>query len=63
VKAVLQRARELGCEGVELTSGLRPEREAAHAFNLGFGFERTSYRYWLPLDPGVDTTHQVPGAA
>lgn len=61
VEAVLQRARDLGREGVELTSGLRPEREAAHAFYLGFGFERTSYRYWLPIDSGADTTGLVPG--
>lgn len=42
-------AREAGCEGIELTSGLRPERERAHAFYETFGFQRTSLRYWLAL--------------
>lgn len=42
-------ARQLGCEGLELTSGLRPERDDAHRFYEALGFERTSYRYWLPL--------------
>jgi GNAT superfamily N-acetyltransferase len=40
-------AREAGCEGVELTSGKRPERAAAHRFYEGLGFERNSYRFWL----------------
>ena len=63
VTAVLRRARELGREGVELTSGMRSEREAAHAFYLDLGFDRTSHRYWLPLRPGTDTSGVVPGAA
>jgi GNAT superfamily N-acetyltransferase len=40
-----------GCEGIELTSGLRPEREGAHVFYERFGFTRTSFRFWLPLPP------------
>ena len=32
VTTVFERAERLGCEGLELTSGLRAEREAAHAF-------------------------------
>ncbi len=45
-------ARESGCDGVELTSALTPEREAAHAFYAALGYERTSYRYWLPVVEG-----------
>lgn len=45
-------ARESGCDGVELTSALTPQREAAHAFYVALGYERTSYRYWLPLTDG-----------
>jgi GNAT superfamily N-acetyltransferase len=44
-------AAEEDCDGVELTSGLRPEREAAHRFYESLGYERTSYRFWRPL-PG-----------
>jgi ribosomal protein S18 acetylase RimI-like enzyme len=49
VTTVFERAERLGCEGLELTSGLRAEREAAHAFYEALGFERTSYRYWRPV--------------
>lgn len=42
-------AREAGCGGIELTSGMRPEREAAHRFYEALGYERTSYRFWRPL--------------
>lgn len=49
IEAALAHARERGCVGVELTSGLRPEREAAHQFYPALGFRRTSYRYWLPI--------------
>jgi ribosomal protein S18 acetylase RimI-like enzyme len=42
-------ATQAGCEGVELTSGLRPDREAAHRFYESLGYERTSYRFWRPL--------------
>jgi GNAT superfamily N-acetyltransferase len=50
VDATLERAEQLGCEGLELTSGLRPERQAAHAFYEALGFERTSYRYWRRIE-------------
>jgi GNAT superfamily N-acetyltransferase len=46
-------AREAGCEGIELTSGIRPEREGAHRFYEALGYERTSYRFWRPLDAGI----------
>lgn len=42
-------AAEAGCEGVELTSALRPEREAAHRLYESAGYRRTSHRFWLPL--------------
>jgi GNAT superfamily N-acetyltransferase len=42
-------ARAGGCAGLELTSGLRPEREASHRFYAAHGFQRSSYRFWLPL--------------
>ncbi len=51
VTTVLELAERRGCEGLELTSGLRPEREAAHAFYEALGFERSSYRYWRPVRP------------
>lgn len=49
VATALELAEREGCEGVELTCGLRPERAAAHAFYQRLGFERTSYRYWRPV--------------
>lgn len=49
VEETVELARQLGCEGLELTSGLRPERDDAHRFYEALGFARTSYRYWLPL--------------
>jgi len=42
-------ARAQGCEGVELTSGIRPDRQDAHRFYEALGYERTSYRFWHPL--------------
>jgi GNAT superfamily N-acetyltransferase len=42
-------ARTGGCAGLELTSSLRPEREASHRFYAAYGFQRSSYRFWLPL--------------
>lgn len=42
-------ARKAGCAGVELTSALTPEREAAHVFYAALGYQRTSYRYWLAV--------------
>ncbi len=44
-------ARELGCEGIELTSATRPGREAAHRFYEALGYRRTSIRFWRPLRP------------
>lgn len=52
-RALMARAEALaltaGCEGVELTSAIRPGREAAHRFYQALGYERTSYRYWRSL--------------
>ncbi|HKA49758.1 MAG TPA: GNAT family N-acetyltransferase [Candidatus Dormibacteraeota bacterium] len=42
-------ARAKGCEGIELTSGLRPERMHSHRFYEALGYQRTSYRFWHPL--------------
>lgn len=42
-------AKDGGCEGIELTSGIRDERETAHAFYESRGFQRTAYRFWLPI--------------
>jgi GNAT superfamily N-acetyltransferase len=50
VDAADEWARAHGCVGIELTCGLTPAREAAHHFYASRGFERTSYRYWRPLD-------------
>jgi GNAT superfamily N-acetyltransferase len=45
-------ARGAGCEGIELTSGLGPERDGAHRFYESVGFERTSHKFWLPIRTG-----------
>jgi GNAT superfamily N-acetyltransferase len=42
-------ARSAGCDGIEVTSGIRREREAAHHFYENLGLNRMPYRYWLPL--------------
>jgi aminoglycoside 6'-N-acetyltransferase I len=42
-------AHDAGCEGIELTSGMRVEREPAHRFYEAFGFRRRSYGFWLPV--------------
>jgi ribosomal protein S18 acetylase RimI-like enzyme len=51
-RRLMERAAELaragGCEGVELTTAIRPEREEAHRL-YALGYERTSYRFWLPF--------------
>jgi GNAT superfamily N-acetyltransferase len=47
-------ARRWGCDRLEVSSGHRPERDAAHAFYLAAGFEETSphsARYWKELEP------------
>jgi GNAT superfamily N-acetyltransferase len=52
MKRAVEWARNAGCEGIELTSGMRPEREAAHRFYEDLGFQKTSYRFWRPIiDP------------
>lgn len=47
-----------GCEGVELTSGMRPERDEAHRFYEALGYTRTSFRFWLPLQSTTATPRQ-----
>ena len=42
-------ARAAGCAGLELTSGVGPERAASHRFYAAYGFQRSSFRFWLPL--------------
>ena len=52
-RRLMERAAELaraeGCEGIELTSGIQPERQDAHRFYEALGFERASYKFWRPL--------------
>jgi GNAT superfamily N-acetyltransferase len=50
-------ARDAGCEGIELTSGLRTEREQAHEFYESLGFQKTSYRFWLSLNASHSVSH------
>jgi GNAT superfamily N-acetyltransferase len=45
-------ARDAGCDDIELTSGIRPEREAAHRFYEALGYERTSYHFHRRLAGG-----------
>jgi GNAT superfamily N-acetyltransferase len=49
IERAVEWARSTACEGIELTSAMRPEREDAHRFYENRGFQRTSYRFWLPL--------------
>ena len=49
VDAVEARARDEGCRYLEVTSGERTEREAAHAFYEALGFEQVSRRYLKEL--------------
>ena len=49
VAAVEERARAAGCRYLEVTSGERPEREAAHAFYEAIGLEQVSRRYLKEL--------------
>jgi GNAT superfamily N-acetyltransferase len=49
------RARDWGCDVLEVSSGRRPERDPAHAFYRGAGFTDTgerSTRYWKGLNGG-----------
>ena len=52
-RRLMERAADLarveGCEGIELTSAIRPEREASHQFYEALGYRRTSYRFWRQL--------------
>jgi GNAT superfamily N-acetyltransferase len=55
-RALLEAAEEVargwGCEMIEVSSGRRPERQAAHAFYVATGFEDTStrsVRYWRQI--------------
>jgi GNAT superfamily N-acetyltransferase len=49
VEEVEARARALGCRYLEVTSGERPERAAAHAFSEALGLEQVSKRYLKEL--------------
>jgi GNAT superfamily N-acetyltransferase len=49
VEAVEAFARTHGCTLVQVTSGERPEREAAHRFYAGLGYEQVSRRYLREL--------------
>jgi GNAT superfamily N-acetyltransferase len=49
VAEVERRARESGCRYLEVTSGERPDREAAHAFYESLGLEQVSRRYLKAL--------------
>ncbi|HEY7202236.1 MAG TPA: GNAT family N-acetyltransferase [Candidatus Dormibacteraeota bacterium] len=53
-------AAEAGCDGVELTSALRPERAAAHRLYESLGYERTSARFWRPLPSPPEPTALPP---
>ncbi len=48
VEAVEARLRKAGCGLVEVTSNMK--RMRAHAFYDGLGYERSSYRFFKPLD-------------
>lgn len=53
LRAAEEVARGWGCTLLEVSSGRRPERRAAHAFYRAAGFEETedrSVRYWKRLD-------------
>jgi GNAT superfamily N-acetyltransferase len=49
VEAVEERARASGSRYLEVTSGERPERAAAHAFYRALGLEEVSRRYLKKL--------------
>jgi predicted N-acetyltransferase YhbS len=49
VEEVEARARTRGCRYLEVTSGERPERAAAHAFYEALGLEQVSKRYLKEL--------------
>ncbi|HEX4216623.1 MAG TPA: GNAT family N-acetyltransferase [Candidatus Dormibacteraeota bacterium] len=49
IEEARRRALARGCQGLEVTSGIRAEREGAHAFYPAQGFQLNSHRYWMPL--------------
>jgi N-acetylglutamate synthase-like GNAT family acetyltransferase len=49
VAAVEAEARDRGCRRIEVTSGERPERDAAHGFYDALGYEQVSKRYLKEL--------------
>jgi aminoglycoside 6'-N-acetyltransferase I len=49
IERAIGEARERGCAGIELTSGL--EREGAHAFYRALGFTATSYKFFRKIEP------------
>jgi ribosomal protein S18 acetylase RimI-like enzyme len=49
VEHAMSEARERGCVGVELTSGV--DREAAHAFYRAQGFVSTSLKFFRAVEP------------
>jgi predicted N-acetyltransferase YhbS len=51
VDEIEARARACGCRYLEVTSGERAEREAAHAFYEALGLEQVSRRYLKDLGP------------
>jgi GNAT superfamily N-acetyltransferase len=55
-RRLMARAEELaraeGCAAIELTSGIRLEREAAHRFYEALGYDRTSYHFHRRLAGG-----------
>jgi ribosomal protein S18 acetylase RimI-like enzyme len=56
-RALVEKAQEFARDnesfGIELTCGINPAREAAHEFYPSLGFQRSAYRYWLPMEAGT----------
>lgn len=50
VAAAEERARARGCRYAEVTSGERPDREAAHRFYAALGYEAASRRFRKSLE-------------
>jgi GNAT superfamily N-acetyltransferase len=51
--AAEDRAVTLGCEAIELTSGLHESHEAAHRFYDALGYLCTAQHLWKPLSDGA----------
>lgn len=53
-RLLMDRAAELarahGCDGIELTSAIAPERGDSHRFYEALGYQRMSYRFWRRLE-------------